>query len=97
MRAREIWKQHFNVVDAAARKDAVDPERFWEAALFFEKLTGITTPGEHSTLIPYIPTEETGKALTSLSHWYAENQYRLYWDAERKEVALLPSRLKPSR
>lgn len=89
-KAKEIWRQHKAVVEAAARREKVDLDAFHAACIFFENLTGIAVPGDASTLVDWYPTEQTRTAIEPLNKWYSENGDRLYWDEESQTVKLLP-------
>lgn len=84
--AREVWREHEQVVSDAAEGKRVDLNDFADAALFFAKLTGINVPGDHSTIIDWMPNKDTGTALVPLRRWYAQHHHRLYWDEESKSV-----------
>ena len=62
-RAQEVWGQHKAVVEAAARREDVDLDKFRAACVFFEELTGIAVPGDASTLIDWYPTDKTVTAI----------------------------------
>lgn len=79
---------HELVVEAAARGEPVDLKDFRKAAVFFDELTRITVPGEHSPLIDWMPNKDTASALLPLRRWYAKNRDRLYWDDQSKRVRL---------
>lgn len=66
----------------------VNLDDFEAAVLFFEKLTPITVPSNHSTFIYAMPTKDTATALAPLRRWYSENKNDLYWDEEHNEVRL---------
>jgi hypothetical protein len=87
-KGRAIWKEHERVVIDAANGRRIDLNEFSEATLFFERLTGINVPSEHSTFVDAIPNKNTGSALEPLRCWYEENRDRLYWDDQRREVML---------
>jgi hypothetical protein len=87
-RAQETWRRHELVVEAAARGEPVDLKVFWKAVVFFNELTGITIPGEHSPLIDWMPNKDTASALQPLRRWYEKNKDRLYWDDQSKRVRL---------
>lgn len=88
--AQEIWHQHERVLSDIAMEKRVDLDEFHEAVLFFEKLTNITVPSDHSMFIDSMPTQDTATALAPLKGWYAKNKDRLYWDEESNEVKLTP-------
>jgi glucan phosphoethanolaminetransferase (alkaline phosphatase superfamily) len=88
--ARAIWFEHEQVLSFAAMGKPVNLSDFRAAALFFNKLTGINVPVDHSAFIDAMPNQETAAALEPLRRWYAENKDRLYWDEERQEIMLAP-------
>ena len=88
--AQELWHQHERVISDAATGKRVDLDDFDEAVYFFEKLTNIVIPSNHSTYIESMPTKDTGAALEPLRRWYSNNKNRLYWDKEHNEVRLAP-------
>ena len=88
--AQEIWHQHERVLSDLAMEKRVDLDEFHEAVLFFEKLTNITVPSDHSLFIDSMPIQDTAAALEPLRGWYAKNKHRLYWDEENNEVRLTP-------
>jgi hypothetical protein len=88
-KAREIWREHERVVIDAAAGRRVHLDDFADAVLFFERLTGIYVPSEHSTLIDAMPNKDTASAVEPLRRWYQENKYDLYWDEQRREVRLM--------
>lgn len=88
--AQEFWHQHERVISDIALGKRVNLDEFHEAVLFFEKLTDITVPSDHSIFIDSMPTEDTATALGPLRGWYAKNKHRLYWDEESNEVKLTP-------
>jgi hypothetical protein len=88
--AQEIWREHEGVIVDVAAGKRVNLDDFEAAVRFFEKLTKITVPSNHSTFIDVMPTTDTAASLEPLRRWYAENQDRLYWDEEQYEVRLAP-------
>ncbi len=88
--AREIWHEHERVISDIAKRERVDLEAYEEAVIFFEKLTRITVPSNHSPFVYAMPTKDTATALEPLRRWYHENRSRLYWDEELGEVRLAP-------
>lgn len=88
--AQEIWLEHERVISEVAAGKRVNLDDFESAAHFFEKLTKISVPSDHSTFIDRMPTRETATSLIPLRRWYAENGNRLYWDEGRHEVKLDP-------
>lgn len=86
--AQEIWRDHERVISDIAMGKRVNLEEFEDAVHFFERLTKITVPSNHSTFIDTMPTKDTPAALEPLRRWYAENQDRLYLDEEHHEVRL---------
>lgn len=89
--ALEIWHEHERVISEIAKGERVDLDAYEEAVIFFEKLTSITVPSNHSPFVYAMPTEDTATALEPLRQWYGENKSRLYWDEERGEVRLAPN------
>lgn len=88
--AQEIWRKHEHVISEVAAGKRVNLDDFEAAVHFFEKLTKISVPSNHSTFIDAMPTQETATSLIPLRRWYAENGNRLYWDKEQHEVKLGP-------
>jgi hypothetical protein len=88
--AQEIWRSHECVISDVAMGKRVNLDEFEDAVRFFEKLTTIPVPSNHSTFVDTMPTKDTAKALEPLRRWYSENQDRLYWDEEQYEVRLAP-------
>jgi hypothetical protein len=86
--AQEVWSRHEAVIVKISRREKVDLKSFEEACLFFENLTGITVPGDHSPVIDWFPTKDTPKALQPLRQWYADHQDQLVWDPASKKVIL---------
>ena len=86
--AHEIWHQHERVLSDIAMGKRVNLDEFHEAVLFFEKITNITVPSDHSMFIDSMPTQDTASSLEPLRGWYAKNKQRLYWDDESNEVKL---------
>lgn len=85
-----MWRNHERVLSDVAIGKRVNLDDFEEAVRFFENLTKITVPVDHSTFIDAMPTKDTATALEPLRRWYSENQDRLYWDEEKHEVRLAP-------
>jgi len=90
-KAQAFWKQNELVVERAAKGERVDLNRFAEASLFLQELTGVPIYGDHSTFIDFSPTKETAKSVAPLRQWYSKNKDRLYWDQASRTVKLRPS------
>jgi hypothetical protein len=86
--AQEIWRGHERVISDVAMGKRVNLDEFESAVRFFEGLTKINVPSNHSTFIDTMPAKDTSAALEPLRRWYAKNQDRLYWDEEQHEVRL---------
>lgn len=90
-RAEALWSKHLETIEHAAQTGYSDRRAFYEACKFFEDLTGITVPFDHSAVADFYPTRDTAKALEPLRAWYAANGDRLLWDETSKAVKLRPA------
>jgi hypothetical protein len=88
--AQQAWKKHESVLEAVATGRQYGPEEFYDACIFFERVAGIQVPGDASTYVDWHPTPDTASALPEIQQWYKAHKNRLYWDAEKEEVILLP-------
>ena len=89
--AHAIWHEHLRTIGEIVDGANVSPERFSDAVTFFEQLTGITVPFDHSLASDLYPTKETRSALEPLRSWYHANGHRLYWDEADRRVKVRAS------
>ncbi len=89
-RAQEEWAKHERLIERAAEGQRVSAQGFAEAHDFFERLTGIGVPADHSALELFYPASDVGRALPPLRKWYAANKERLEWDEVKRQVILRP-------
>ena len=87
--ARAVWDCNRDIMVRAAKKKKFSLREFWDAAEFFEKLTGIAADVSDSRQGP-LPGEGLRENLDAWDQWYAENGDRLVPDPATRSIRLSP-------
>jgi hypothetical protein len=85
-RALREWHRNEAIIEQSL-KGPSDPDSLLQAAIFFQKLTGIAIRG-NATTFGFMPNANTKSDLERIRHWYQKNQRSLVWDEESKSVKL---------
>lgn len=84
--AQEIFLNKLTAFENVAyEKHEIDMNGLYETRGFLIEVTGITYEMEKTFEFPIFPPDHILKAWRA---WFEENKYKLYWDVQRKTVAV---------